>query len=142
MKLRRLPLLVLAAVFLVPSVAYAQASGADPATMLSLPLAVSMTLSVVIGVLNMGVQTGSLFGIETVPKPWLPDFTLASTFLAGVAGYLAAAATPWTGATAFVAVVSGIGHLLAGAAPALAKHAHATLPAQMYRMRRSLQDTH
>ena len=131
MKLQRL-VSFLVIVLMVPSVAYAQATSA-PATLpaVTLPVAVTMLLSVLLGFVNMAVAQGSILGVVVVPKTWLPDLTIVSTLLGGIGSFLASAPTPWTGGTAFYALTAGLGCLLGGALPAFAAHAHKVVPAQL-----------
>jgi hypothetical protein len=112
---------------IIPS-AYAQAPS-EALPPLSLAVGVSLTLSLLIGVINQGIQSGSFLGIVTTPKTWLPGLATAATFLSGVAGY-------WQSLTPFTlnlqAVVYGIywgiAGLIAGVAPGLAHHAHSVVP--------------
>jgi hypothetical protein len=135
MKLRRLlPLFVLA--MLMPSLAWAQtsapvASGLPPVT---LPIAVTTVVSLILGLVNMVAQ-GSILNLVTVPKTWAGPATIAATFLTGVGSFLSTAAQPWTGSTAFYALAFGLFGLFGGSLPAFALHAHTALPKQMRAMR-------
>jgi hypothetical protein len=98
---------------------------------LSTAVAVSMILSLVLGILTQIVQTGSLFGQFVAPKAWLPGFTLAATFLSGVVGYFGGLSPlVLTGSSIFYALMSGAANLLTGAIPGVAVHAHSVVPAQ------------
>jgi hypothetical protein len=50
-------------------------------------------LGVLVGYVAQAVNTGSLFGIVTVPKTWLPYLALAGTFLAAFVQSIATATT-------------------------------------------------
>ena len=98
---------------------------------LSTAVAVSMILSLVLGILTQIVQTGSLFGTFVTPKTWLPGFTLAATFLGGVVGYFSGLSPLMlTGSSIFYALMAGAANLLTGAVPGVAVHAHSVVPAQ------------
>lgn len=128
----RIALLVVP-ILLLPAVAYAQdTSGALPPV--SLPIAVTTIVSVLLGVLNMIAQ-GSILNLVAVPKPWAGPATVAVTFLTGVGSFLASAAQPWTSSTAFYAFAFGLFGLFGGSLPAFAMHGHVTLP-KMMRMAR------
>lgn len=105
---------------------------------LSLPVAVVTILSLVLGYLTQAIQSGSFLGIKTVPKTWLPPLTIASTLLGGFVAYLKGQSPlDLDGPTLFYATVAGLTALLAGSAPSLAMHAHATMPAARFAMRQS-----
>jgi hypothetical protein len=93
--------------------------------------AVVLVLSLLAGFLTNAIQSGSLLGMKTVPTSWLPGLTIASTLLGGIVTYLSGHPS-LDGATLFYAVAQGLTALLASAAPGLALHAHATLPAARY----------
>ena len=103
---------------------------------LSTPVAVVMILSLVLGCVNQVVQTGSLFGTIIPPKPWLPEFTIAASFLGGVVAYFGGLSPlVLTGSTIFYAVAAGVANLLVSSAPAVAVHAHYVIPSQLRAMR-------
>jgi hypothetical protein len=105
-------------------------------TALSLPLVIVWILSLLLGFVNYSVQSGSLLGQVTVPKPWLPWLTLLGTFLGGIVSYLTSQPTlTLNGPTVFFALVTGVLDLLTGAAPAVALHAMHVLPGQMRAVR-------
>jgi hypothetical protein len=122
-------------VFLFSIPAWAQ-STPMPAPTLTTATVVVTILSLLLGILTQIVQSGSLFGIVTVPKPWLPDFTLASTFIGGLVAYLGGQSS-LNSSIVFYAVVAGITALLAGAAPGMAIHAHYVVPAQLRAARKA-----
>ena len=112
---------------MLPTAAYAQT--AAPMPTLSMPLAVTTILSLLLGVLTQIVQTGKLFGQWVAPTTWLPELTMAATFLGGMVGYFSGLSPiVLDGTTIFYAIAAGIMSLLAGAAPGLAVHAHVVVP--------------
>jgi hypothetical protein len=136
MKLRRLfGLSVFVLVLTIPTVAFAQtgSGGLPPVT---LPIAVTTVVSLLLGLVNMIAQ-GSVLNLVTVPKTWAGPATIGATFLTGVGSFLTTAVQPWTGSTAFYALAFGLFGLFGGALPAFVLHGHTTLPAQIARMRRS-----
>jgi hypothetical protein len=103
---------------------------------LSTPVAVVMILSLLLGALTQIIQTGSLFGTIFPPKAWLPDFTMAATFLGGVVAYFSGLSPVVINASSvFYAVAAGITALLAGSAPGIAVHSHVVVPAQFKALR-------
>lgn len=128
-KMRLVAMVALCLVLLVPAVAFAQTAPTAPPT-LSVSIAVAMSLSLLLGILTNAYQSGSLFGQITVPKTWLPDLTLAATFLSGVVGYLNGLGSNFalTVAVVFYAVAAGIVSLISGAAPGIARFAHHVAP--------------
>lgn len=106
---------------------------------LSTPVAVVMILSLVLGCVNQIVQTGSLFGQVIVPKAWLPDFTIAASFLGGVVAYFGGLSPlVLNESSIFYAVAAGVTALLASSVPAIAVHAHYVIPSQMRAMHAAL----
>lgn len=98
---------------------------------LSAAVAVSMLLSLVLGILTQVIQTGSFLGQWVAPKASLPSITIVATFLAGVTAYFAGLpAVTMTGTTIFYAVMAGVANLLTGSVPGLAVHAHVVVPMQ------------
>ena len=130
MKLRSVLLLVLPVllvVLLVASPAFAQAptGGGTP---LSAPLGIMLALSTILGVLTNWVQTGKLLGRWITPKEWLPDVTMATTFLLGFVGYEKGLPTPSFDASSLgYAVAAGIGAIIAGVAPTVGTFVHGAL---------------
>jgi uncharacterized membrane protein YczE len=113
---------------LFPAVAFAQ-TGPAPGPTLSTPVAVTMILSLVLGLLTNIVQTGTVLGQWVTPKAWLPMFTLLATFLGGVVAYFTGLSPlVLDGASTFYAIASGVTALLTGAAPGAAIHVHTVLP--------------
>jgi hypothetical protein len=99
---------------------------------LSTPVAVVMILSLLLGGLTQVIQTGALFGSIVTPKAWLPALTIAATFLGGVVSYFGGLSpVVLTGSSVFYAVVAGVSALLSSTVPALAIHAHVTVPQQV-----------
>jgi hypothetical protein len=123
-------------VLLLPAAAYAQTS---PTALppVSLPIAVTTIVSLLLGLLNMVAQ-GSILNLVPVPKPWAGPATIAATFLTGVGSFLATAAQPYTGSTAFYALAFGLFGLFGGSLPAFAIHGHVTLPKAMRMMRKGV----
>ena len=86
-------------------------------------LTVIITLcSLVAGFVTQAVNTGSLFGMVTVPKAWLPYASLIGTLLAGFAGNLSQAAAV-NGTTILAAVMAGV-MALTGTAVGVTCHQH------------------
>lgn len=130
-----LSLLLLSALVILPSLAWAQsAAPGDGLPMVTLPVAVTTVVSLLLGLVNMVAQ-GSILNLVTVPKTWAGPATITATFLTGVGSFLATAAQPWTGSTAFYALAFGLFGLFGGSLPAFAAHAHTVLPKQMRAMR-------
>lgn len=104
---------------------------------LSTPVVVVTILSLVLGFVTQGIQSGSILGVATVPKPWLPFLTIFATFLGGVVSYLTGlgSSAQLNSSTVFFAVVTGLTDLLAGSAPGLAIHAHVVVPAKLRALR-------
>lgn len=133
MRHRLLPALLAIGIVILPASAYAQDTGAP----VSLPIAVTTIVSVLLGVLNMVAQ-GSLLNLVTVPKAWAGPATIAATFVTGVGSFLATASQPWTGSTAFYALSFGLFGLFGGSLPAFAVHGHVTLPKMMRAARKGV----
>lgn len=132
----RIALLVALPLTLLPASAYAQdVQGALPPV--SLPIAVTTIVSVLLGVLNMIAQ-GSILNLVAIPKSWAGPATVAVTFLTGVGSFLATASQPWNGSTAFYAFVFGLFGLFGGSLPAFAIHGHVTLPKMMRAARKGV----
>jgi len=108
--------------------AYAQ-TGDGPGSLppVSIPIAVTTLVSLLLGVINMIAQ-GSILNLVTVPKTWAGPATVMATFFTGVGSFLASAAQPWTGSTAFYALAFGLFGIFGGGLPAFALHTHTTLP--------------
>lgn len=103
---------------------------------LSTPVAVVMILSLLLGCINQIVQTGGLFGQITPPKAWLPEFTIAASFLGGVVAYFSGLSPLVLDASSiFYAVAAGVTALLTSSAPAIAVHAHYVVPSQARALR-------
>jgi hypothetical protein len=104
---------------------------------LSAPVVVVTILSLVLGFVTHGVQSGSLLGIKTIPQPWLPYLTIFGTFLGGTVAYFTGLGTSMRldAATIFYGVVAGFTALLASSTPGIVIHAHVTLPAKLLAMR-------
>lgn len=112
----------------LPTMAFAQ-TGPTPGPTLSTPVAVTMILSLLLGLLTNIVQTGTVLGQWVTPKAWLPTFTLLATFLGGVVAYFTGLSPlVLDGASIFYATASGVTALLTGAAPGAAIHVHTVLP--------------
>jgi hypothetical protein len=134
LRMRLLTILSLAVVLLFPSVAFAQTGASDALPAVTLPIAVTTVVSLLLGLVNMVAQ-GSILNLVTVPKVWAGPATIVGTFLTGAGSFLATAAQPWTDSTAFYAFAFGLFGLFGGALPAFAVHAHTVLPKQMRAMR-------
>lgn len=64
-------------------------------------------LAVLAGYITQAVNTGSVFGVATLPKPWLPYLTLAGLFLSSCVGSIAQAPIK-DNAAWFTAVLAGM----------------------------------
>jgi len=108
--------------------AFAQNPTPGPAPTLTPTLGIVMALSMVLGILNNWIQTGTVLGRWIAPKAWLPDVTMIATALGGFLGYITSQ-TPvsLTGSAIFYGIMAAVGALIAGAAPSAVMHVHATL---------------
>jgi len=79
-------------------------------------------LSVLAGYVSQAVNTGSLFGIKTLPKAWLPYLTIFGTFLAAFVPSISSATTV-NGAAWFAALIAGLTSLT-GTAVGVTVHQH------------------
>ena len=79
-------------------------------------------LSFVAGLVSQAVNTGSIFGIVTVPKAWLSYVAVFGTFLAGAAASLTQAGSV-TGATVLSAFLAGL-MALGGSMAGVTVHQH------------------
>ena len=129
-RLRRLvALAVFLMVFAFTMVAFAQTSPAPlPAPTLTPTVGVVMVLSLVMGILNNWIQTGTVLGRWIPPQSWLPDATMIFTALGGFLGYITSQ-TPETlsGTKLFYGAVAAVAALITGATPTFALHAHSVL---------------
>ena len=119
-------------VFAFTMVAFAQTSPAPlPAPTLTPTVGVVMVLSLVMGILNNWIQTGTVLGRWIPPQSWLPDATMIFTALGGFLGYITSQ-TPeiLSGTNLFYGAVAAVTALIAGASPGIAVHVHGTLTAQ------------
>jgi hypothetical protein len=100
---------------------------------------VVMWLSMLLGLLNNWIQTGTVLGRWITPKAWLPDLTMIATALGGFLGYITSQ-TPvdLNGPALFYAMLSAVGALISGAAPTAALHFHDTLTQKRLAMRRTM----
>lgn len=124
-------------VFLLPAAAFAQTGTLPPAS-LTQGTATAIGLTLLIGTLTTMVQSGSVFGLATTPRTWLPGLTVMLTFLTGVYGFVSSL----NGAFVFdvtdivYAFAAGFGGLFTGAIPhaarAATRMAHADGPAKIY----------
>jgi len=113
--LRTSILATLVLVFVVPGLALAQSTPAPSSSSGPSTLTVVVTvLSLAVGFINQSVNQGSLLGVVTTPKAWLPYLTLAATFLGGTIASLSQAAA-LNGGSIWGAIVAGLSALLAGA---------------------------
>lgn len=65
---------------------------------MSMTAIIIAVLGIVVGYIVQSVNTGSLFGVVTVPKAWLPFLSLLSLFLAALVTSIASAPTKDQGA--------------------------------------------
>jgi hypothetical protein len=77
-------------------------------------------LSLFSGYINQAVNSGSIFGIATVPKNWLPYLNVVGTFVAGFAATSAA-----DGAIDDRSVIAGL-TALSGMSVGVVIHSHLT----------------
>jgi len=87
-------------------------------------------LSLAAGFIGQGVGQGSVLGIVTVPRAWVPYLTIVATFLAGVIAALT------SGATTGAAILAGFQNLIPSAAGVALAH-HVGTPARTMAMRAS-----
>jgi len=131
------PLVLIALIVLVTIPALAQTPiptlPTPPPGPLSLSVAVVMVLSLLLGFVNAAVQSGSIFGIVTTPKAWLPELTLFGSFLGGVLAYFTGLGSAFTvtGTTIFYGVLAGLTATLTASVPAFARHAVSVMPEQI-----------
>lgn len=78
-------------------------------------------LGVLAGYIVQAINTGSLFGVVTVPKPWLPYLALVATFLSAFVTSIAS--VPADGAAWFNALLAGL-LALGGNATGVTIHQH------------------
>jgi hypothetical protein len=78
--------------------------------------------SLIVGFITQAVNTGSLFGVVTVPQKWLPYASLLGTFLAGFIASIGSAASV-TSTTLTQAVMAGL-MALTGTAVGVTCHQH------------------
>jgi hypothetical protein len=111
-----------------PTAPAAPVAGLTPPN-ITLPVAVVMVLSLVLGYLTQLVQDGSVEGIMA-PKAWLPDLTIVATLLGGFVTYLKSQnPLELNGTTLFYATFAAFTALLMSAAPAAARKVHKDFPA-------------
>ena len=114
------------------SSAFAQTPGPSPLGTLTTPEAVTMVLSVLLGIVTQMVQSGTFLGQWVEPKSWLPTLTVVMTFLGGVVSYLTSEnLTSFTWSNLLGVVVMGLAALTGGALPGIAVFAHTVAPAQL-----------
>lgn len=130
-RLRRIHPLALAAflvALLVPSVAFAQDAAPPQVSALSTSTVVIALLAGAVAFLSNAWNTGSFFGLKSVPVGWLPYFGVGLPFLAAVYESIAHAGV-LTGLSAFNAVLAGFFALLGSASGA---SAHRSLSSHFY----------
>src|SRR5271155_1707813 len=62
-------------------IAYAQTPTPAPGPTITTQTAIVAILALIVGYIGQAVQTGSVFGIATTPKAWIPYLTLLGSFL-------------------------------------------------------------
>ena len=126
MKLRLMPLTLL--ILLVPTAALAQVPVPAPVQTLSTETMVIALLSVLVGYITHSISTGKVFGIKTIPLPWLPYLGLAGAFLTPLTVSISAAAVlsqvAWF--NALLAGLIGLGGFVSGVTGKQAIDAHTT----------------
>jgi hypothetical protein len=85
------------------SVAFAQTSGGPPPAVTNWTLVVTV-LSAIVAFLTNAYQSGSFFGLETVPGPVLPYLMLGASFLGAVGSSIGAVAE--AGGSVTIAVIA------------------------------------
>ena len=110
-------LLALVCILLLPSIAFAQtAAPVIPTGQISATTIVIASLGIAVGYLSQAINSGSLFGVVTIPKPVLPYLGLAGGFLGAFTASITAAprkdAAAWW--TAIFAGLVGLGGVVAG----------------------------
>ncbi len=81
-------------------------------------------LAVLSGYIANAIQSGSLFGVATVPKAWLPYLSLVGSFLSAFVASIAGA-SPVTQAAWFTALLAGL-TALGGLGIGVTAHQHLT----------------
>jgi len=118
-----LPVLLVTAVLFTTGIAFAQTPSPVPAPSVLTPqIAIVTIISLIVGFLGQAINTGSIFGFQTVPKAWIPYLTLGGSFLAAFGVSLQGDAT-LNGTAWFNAVMAGFGALVF-AAGGSAAHTH------------------
>ena len=109
--------------FCISGLAFAQAPTPAPApSVISTQTAIVAILALVVGYIGQAVNTGSVFGVATTPKAWIPYLTLLGSFL-GAFGLSIQGDSSLNGASWFNAVIAGFTALMA-AAGGSAAHTH------------------
>jgi uncharacterized membrane protein YoaK (UPF0700 family) len=125
---------VVALILLVmPNVAIAQVIAPVPTppvtnTLPTTPVIVVTLLALALGYINQGISQGSILGIVTVPRTWLPYLTLIASFLGGAVTSLSQASAI-NGATVWYAAIAGFSALLAAGTGSALNH-HVGTPAR------------
>jgi hypothetical protein len=97
-----------------------------PVTVLTPAVVIVTLLAVLAGYIAQAVNTGSLFGVVTVPQTWLPYLTLVGSFLAAAVMSLQGAAVV-TSVSWFNALLSGL-LALGGTSIGVVAHQHVDQP--------------
>lgn len=96
-------------------------------------------VSVLAGLLTQVVQSGgSIFGKQIVSPAWLPELVALSTFVGGASAQLASEPDPLSTAGVEQALLAGLLALTSGAAPGIARFAHAVVPAHVMEVKRAM----
>lgn len=82
-------------------------------------------VSVLVGYIGNAVQSGSILGLATVPRSWIPYLTILGTFLASAIASLSQAASV-NSAAWFTALIAGLTSLL-GSTAGITVHQHLSL---------------
>ena len=68
-------------ILFMSNVAFAQTPTPIPVQVMTTQVIIATIVSLVVGYVTQAIQTGKLFGIETVPQAWIPYLTLCGSFL-------------------------------------------------------------
>jgi hypothetical protein len=116
------------AVFCFAGLAFAQTAAPAAGAVVNPQTAIVTILALIAGFIGQAVNSGSLFGIATTPKAWVPYLTLLGSFLAA-AGVSLQSAPAINGSAVFNAVIAGFLALTSAAGGAAANshlNAHKT----------------
>jgi hypothetical protein len=108
--------------FLVTGLAFAQTSAPAAAVTVSAQTAIVTVIAIIAGFVGQAVNSGSLFGIVTTPRAWIPYLTLLGSFLAAF-GLSLQSASSLSGSAILNAILAGV-MALSSAGAGAACHSH------------------